>query len=162
MLQQTQVSRVWDTWLTWMQRWPGPQQLAQAETSEVLIMWGRLGYPRRALRLHETAKAVVTKHDGKLPADPELLIQLPGIGEYTAAAVGSFASHIPEVLIPATIGRVHARSFSGQGAPAPGPPPAERQLAARLLPATPSPGGKPQANTRNVAAMELGALLCPA
>src|SRR5699024_9022571 len=60
---------------------------------------GRLGYPRRALRLHETAKAVVTKHDGKLPADPELLIQLPGIGEYTAAAVASFAFQIPEVVI---------------------------------------------------------------
>ena len=147
MLQQTQVSRVWDTWLTWMQRWPGPQQLAQAETSEVLIMWGRLGYPRRALRLHETAKAVVTKHDGKLPADPELLIQLPGIGEYTAAAVASFAFQIPEVVIDTNIRRVHARIFSGQGAAAPSLTSAERQLAARLMPDTTTPEGKTQANT---------------
>src|SRR5699024_5282289 len=87
MLQQTQVSRVWDTWLTWMQRWPGPQQLAQAETSEVLIMWGRLGYPRRALRLHETAKAVGTTHDGKLPSVPVRRTPHPGSGRRMAAAL---------------------------------------------------------------------------
>src|SRR5699024_9063555 len=63
MLQQHQVSRVWDSWLAWMKRWPGPADLAEAEASDVLIMWGRLGYPRRALRLHETAKAVVTAHN---------------------------------------------------------------------------------------------------
>src|SRR5699024_12485097 len=130
MLQQAQVSRVWGTWPAWMQRWPGPRQLAQAETSEALIIWGRLGYPRRALRLHETAKAVVTNHDGKLPADPELLIQLPGIGESTAAAVASFAFQIPEVVIDTNIRRVHARIFSGQGAAAPSLTSAERQLAA--------------------------------
>ena len=162
MLQQTQVSRVWDTWLAWMQRWPGPEHLAEAETSEVLIMWGRLGYPRRALRLHETAKAVVTKHQGTLPADPELLIDLPGIGEYTAAAVASFAFQIPEVVIDTNIRRVHARIFSGQGAGAPSLTAAERQLAAQLMPDTTTPEGKTQANTWNVAAMELGALLCTA
>src|SRR5699024_10349189 len=93
---------------------------------------------------------------------PELLIQLPGIGEYTAAAVASFAFQIPEVVIDTNIRRVHARIFSGQGAAAPSLTSAERQLAARLMPDTTTPEGKTQANTWNVAAMELGALLCTA
>lgn len=162
MLQQTQVSRVWDSWLAWMQRWPGPAELAQAEAADVLIMWGRLGYPRRALRLHETAKAVVAEHHGRLPADPELLLQLPGIGEYTAAAVASFAFEIPEVVIDTNIRRVHARIFSGKGAGAPSLTAAERKLATKLMPDTSTPQGVQDANTWNVAAMELGALICTA
>ncbi|MDN6490682.1 MAG: A/G-specific adenine glycosylase, partial [Yaniella sp.] len=162
MLQQTQVSRVWDSWLAWMKRWPGPADLAEAEASDVLIMWGRLGYPRRALRLHETAKAVVTAHNGVLPADPELLLQLPGIGEYTAAAVSSFAFGIPEVVIDTNIRRVHARIFSGKGAGAPNLTAAERKLAAQLMPDTSTAQGLQDANTWNVAAMELGALICTA
>lgn len=162
MLQQTQVSRVWDAWLAWMQRWPGPADLAAAEASDVLIMWGRLGYPRRALRLHETAKAVVAEHDGQLPANPELLLKLPGIGEYTAAAVSSFAFRIPEVVIDTNIRRVHARIFSGTGAAAPSLTVAERKLATDLMPDTSTPQGVLEANTWNVAAMELGALICTA
>lgn len=162
MLQQTQVSRVWDAWLAWMKRWPGPADLAAAEASDVLIMWGRLGYPRRALRLHETAKAVVAEYHGNLPADPELLLQLPGIGEYTAAAVSSFAFEIPEVVIDTNIRRVHARIFSGAGAAAASLTVAERRLATNLLPDTSTPAGVRDANTWNVAAMELGALVCTA
>lgn len=145
-----------------MKRWPGPADLAEAEASDVLIMWGRLGYPRRALRLHETAKAVVTEHNGVLPADPELLLQLPGIGEYTAAAVSSFAFGIPEVVIDTNIRRVHARIFSGKGAGAPSLTAAERKLAAQLMPDTSTAQGLQDANTWNVAAMELGALMCTA
>lgn len=162
MLQQTQVARVWDAWLAWMQRWPSPADLAGAEASEVLIMWGRLGYPRRALRLHETAKAVTAQHNGVLPADPEALLELPGIGEYTAAAVSSFAFHIPEVVIDTNIRRVHARIFTGEGAAAPSLTSAERKFAAGLMPDTSTPEGVAQANTWNVAAMELGALICTA
>lgn len=162
MLQQTQVSRVWDAWLAWMQRWPGPAELAEASPSDVLVMWGRLGYPRRALRLHETAKAVVSEHNGQLPADPELLLALPGIGEYTAAAVSSFAFAIPEVVIDTNIRRVHARIFSGKGAGAPSLTAAERKLAASLMPDTSTPQGVDDANTWNVATMELGALVCTA
>lgn len=162
MLQQTQVARVWEPWLAWMKRWPGPAQLAAAEASEVLIMWGRLGYPRRALRLHETAKAVMERHDGQLPADPELLLALPGIGEYTAAAVSSFAFGIPEVVIDTNVRRVHARIFSGQGAAAPSLTAAERRLATQLMPNTSSADGVADANTWNVATMELGALICTA
>src|SRR5699024_3951590 len=93
---------------------------------------------------------------------PELLIQLPGIGEYTAAAVASFAFQIPEVVIDTNIRRVHARIFSGQGAAAPSLTSAERQLAARLMTDTTTPEGKTQANTWNVATMDVGALLCKA
>ena len=162
MLQQTQVARVWEPWLAWMQRWPGPAELAAAEPADVLIMWGRLGYPRRALRLHETAKAVVAHHDGVLPADPEKLLALPGIGEYTAAAVSSFAFEIPEVVIDTNVRRVHARIFTGVGAAAPSLTAAERRLAAALMPDTATPQGVAEANTWNVATMELGALICTA
>jgi A/G-specific adenine glycosylase len=162
MLQQTQVSRVWDQWLAWMQRWPGPADLAAAETSDVLIMWGRLGYPRRALRLQETAKAVVRDHNGQLPSDPDVLRQLPGIGEYTAAAVASFAFGIPEVVIDTNVRRVHARIFTGEGAAAPSLTAAERRLAKRLMPETSTERGVAEANTWNVATMELGALICTA
>src|SRR5699024_3672063 len=105
MLQQTQVSRVWEPWLAWMKRWPGPAQLAAAEPADVLIMWGRLGYPRRAIRLHETAKAVVEHHDGVLPADPEKLLVLPGIGDDTTAAESSFVLEIPEDVMYRSIRR---------------------------------------------------------
>ena len=162
MLQQTQVARVWEPWLAWMDRWPTPADLAAAEASDVLIMWGRLGYPRRALRLHETAKAVVEHHAGELPADPEKLLALPGIGEYTAAAVSSFAFGIPEVVIDTNVRRVHARIFSGQGAAAPSLTAAERKLAKDLMPNTATEQGVAEANTWNVATMELGALICTA
>ena len=162
MLQQTQVTRVWEPWLAWMHRWPGPAELAAAEPADVLIMWGRLGYPRRALRLHETAKAVVEHHDGVLPADPEKLLALPGIGEYTAAAVSSFAFGIPEVVIDTNVRRVHARIFTGDGAAAPSLTAAERRLAAALMPNTTTEHGVAEANTWNVATMELGALICTA
>src|SRR5690625_5152508 len=162
MLQQTQVARVWEPWLAWMKRWPGPTELAAAEPADVLIMWGRLGYPRRALRLHETAKAVVEHHDGVLPADPEKLLALPGIGEYTAAAVSSFAFGIPEVVIDTNIRRVHARIFTGDGAAAPSLTAAERRLAAQVMPDTSTQTGVAEANTWNVATMELGALICSA
>lgn len=162
MLQQTQVARVWHAWLAWLQRWPGPQELAAAEASDVLIMWGRLGYPRRALRLHETAKAVVADHDGTLPADPELLLQLPGVGEYTAAAVSSFAFGIPEVVIDTNVRRVHARIFAGKGVGVPSLTAAERKLATDLMPDTATSDGVTEANTWNVATMELGALICTA
>ena len=162
MLQQTQVARVWEPWLAWMKRWPTPADLAAAEPADVLIMWGRLGYPRRALRLHQTAKAVVENHAGVLPDDPEQLLALPGIGEYTAAAVSSFAFHIPEVVIDTNVRRVHARIFTGDGAAAPSLTAAERRLATALMPDTTTAQGVTDANTWNVATMELGALICSA
>ena len=92
MLQQTPVSRVLPVWRAWQERWPGPADLAAAGHDEVLRAWGRLGYPRRALRLHACAVAVVERHGGELPSDEAELRALPGVGEYTAAAVLAFAN----------------------------------------------------------------------
>ena len=86
MSQQTPVARVVPAWQEWMRRWPGPAELSQAPTAEVLRVWGRLGYPRRALRLIECARSVVEQHDGVLPDDLDALLALPGVGEYTAGA----------------------------------------------------------------------------
>src|SRR5690348_9082481 len=90
MLQQTPVARVEPIWHEWLARWPQPSDLAAAPRADVLRAWGRLGYPRRALRLHEAAKAVAAQHEGVVPADVEALESLPGVGAYTARAVAAF------------------------------------------------------------------------
>src|SRR5699024_9260106 len=91
MLQQTPVNRVRPIWEEWMQRWPAPSDLAAAPQAEVLRAWGKLGYPRRALRLHETAAAIADQHGDVVPADVDTLLALPGVGTYTARAVVAFA-----------------------------------------------------------------------
>src|SRR3954451_17119870 len=91
MLQQTPVSRVLPVWLEWQHRWPTPGALALAPSGEAVRSWARLGYPRRALRLHAAAQVCVRDHDGELPTDLDDLRALPGVGDYTAAAVASFA-----------------------------------------------------------------------
>ena len=119
MLQQTPVVRVLPRWREWLERWPTPADLAAAPTADVLTAWDRLGYPRRALRLQEAARAVVERHDGRVPADPAALRALPGIGEYTAAAVASFAFGIPETHDPVgavTLG--HPADGGAAGSPA--------------------------------------------
>ena len=91
MLQQTPVSRVLPAYQAWLARWPTPAALAADAPGEAVRQWGRLGYPRRALRLHETATIVTEKYAGELPPTREELLALPGIGAYTAAAVAVFA-----------------------------------------------------------------------
>src|SRR5699024_6414699 len=90
MLQQTPVARVLPRWQEWMRRWPTPRQAAAAPAAEILTVWGRLGYPRRALRLQAAAAAIVQHHAGEVPSGLDQLRALPGIGEYTAAAVACF------------------------------------------------------------------------
>src|SRR5699024_12629107 len=85
-LRQTPVVRVLPRWRGWMRRWPAPADLADAPTAEVLRCWDRLGYPRRALRLQECARAIVREHGGRVPRGQEALRALPGIGEDTGAA----------------------------------------------------------------------------
>ncbi|WP_067782115.1 A/G-specific adenine glycosylase [Actinomyces vulturis] len=155
MSQQTPVSRVEPMWLEWIERWPTPTDLAAASTSDVLAAWGRLGYPRRALRLHECARAIRDIYGGQLPADIELLEQLPGIGSYTAAAVASFAFHRRAVVLDTNIRRVFARFYGGAALPPPSPRASERHLAAQLL-----PEDDEDSALWNVSVMELGALLC--
>jgi A/G-specific adenine glycosylase len=91
MLQQTPVSRVLPIWPDWIARWPTASATAAASPADVLRAWGRLGYPRRAIRLHESAKIIARDFADVVPGDVETLQRLPGIGSYTAYAVACFA-----------------------------------------------------------------------
>ncbi|ATG55120.1 adenine glycosylase [Brachybacterium ginsengisoli] len=157
MLQQTPVVRVLPRWREWMERWPEPADLADAPTAEVLRCWDRLGYPRRALRLQECARAIVREHGGRVPHGEEALRALPGIGEYTAAAVTAFAHHGRAVVVDTNIRRVLARSVLGRPVPDRSYSAAERALATRSLPAE-----QGRSVAWNQAVMELGALVCTA
>lgn len=157
MLQQTPVARVLPVWQEWLERWPTPQALAQAAPGDAVRAWGRLGYPRRALRLHAAATAIATEHGGRVPSDPDTLRALPGIGAYTAAAVASFAYGVRIPVVDTNVRRVHARAVTGAAQAAPSLTAAENRLAAELLPANPA-----EAKVWNVAVMELGALVCTA
>ncbi|NJC24372.1 A/G-specific adenine glycosylase [Arthrobacter pigmenti] len=157
MLQQTPVSRVLPVWTEWMKRWPTPPDLAAAPAGDALRHWGRLGYPRRALRLHAAATAVVVRHEGEVPDRYDELLALPGVGTYTAAAVAAFAFGRRETVVDTNIRRVHARLIGGDALPAPSLTAAETRRATELLPEDEA------ASVRwNVAVMELGALVCTA
>lgn len=164
MLQQTPVVRVQPIWETWMERWPEPADLAAEPTGEVVRAWGRLGYPRRALRLHATAVHIVEHHGGQVPRTEKELLALPGVGTYTAAAVASFAFGVPTTVVDTNIRRVHARLVKGWALPEPSHTANEAALAARLMPAHPDDPVEmhPLANAWNISVMELGALICTA
>jgi A/G-specific adenine glycosylase len=157
MLQQTPVSRVLPAYEAWMSRWPTPRALAADSSGEVVRMWGKLGYPRRALRLHECAAAITSRFDGVVPSDVAALESLPGIGAYTARAVAVFAFGNRHPVVDTNVRRVLARAVNGDGAA--GPPSTRRDLAAveALLPTESA-----AAATVSIALMELGALVCTA
>lgn len=157
MLQQTPVKRVLPVHEAWLETWPTPAALAAQPTGEAVRAWGRLGYPRRALRLHAAATVIVADHGGVVPADYEDLIKLPGVGDYTAAAIASFAYGRRHVVLDTNVRRVFARAVGGVEFPATAVNRAERDLATSLLPAD-----APTAATWAVAVMELGALRCTA
>jgi len=155
MLQQTPVQRVLPQWHRWMELWPTPADLAAASLSDALREWGRLGYPRRAKRLHQCAQVIVTDHGGEVPASLNELRALPGIGEYTAAAIRAFAFKESEVVLDINIRRLYARCWSGIATPTNAPNNSERELAKNLIPV--GDDGRWAAAT-----MELGALICKA
>ena len=159
MLQQTPVARVLPEYLSWIARWPTPAALAAEPAGEAIRQWGRLGYPRRALRLHETATILVARHGGTVPADLDALRALPGIGSYTAAAVASFAFGQRHAVLDTNVRRVLARLVAGQpwAGTASSVSVAGRRLAESLLPAEPAVAAR-----WSVAVMELGALVCTA
>lgn len=157
MLQQTPVTRVLPVYAEWLARWPVPAALAAEPPGEAVRAWGRLGYPRRALRLHAAATAVVERHGGDVPSDHAELLALPGVGEYTAAAVASFAFRQRHAVLDTNVRRVLARAVSGVQYPPNATTAAERRLAQRLL-----PGDEATAARWAVAVMELGALVCTA
>ncbi|WP_380170980.1 A/G-specific adenine glycosylase [Kineococcus sp. DHX-1] len=157
MLQQTPVARVLPQWLAWMERWPTPSDLADAAPGDAVRAWDRLGYPRRALRLHAAAVALRDEHGGEVPDDHAQLLALPGIGSYTAAAVASFAFGQRYAVVDTNVRRVHARAVTGAAEPATALTAAEQRLAVALL-----PDDAPTAARWAVAVMELGALVCTA
>lgn len=162
MLQQTPVVRVLPVWERWMARWPTPADLAAEPAGEAVRAWEKLGYPRRALRLHACARELEEVHGGRVPSDLAELLALPGVGEYTAAAVSSFAFGIPATVVDTNVRRVQARAVTGQALPEPSYTRAEARLADALMPQRETQDGIREANLWNAAAMELGALICTA
>ncbi|NSC23184.1 A/G-specific adenine glycosylase [Streptomyces albus subsp. chlorinus] len=157
MLQQTPVNRVLPVYEEWMKRWPRPADLAAEAPGEAVRAWGRLGYPRRALRLHGAAKAIAERHGGEVPVEHAQLLALPGVGEYTAAAVVSFAYGKRHAVLDTNVRRVFARAVSGRQYPPNATTAAERKLARALLPEDDTTASRWAAAT-----MELGALVCTA
>ncbi len=155
MLQQTPVARVLPVYYVWLERWPTPATLAAASAGDAVRAWGRLGYPRRALRLHAAATAITNHHGGEVPSSLEELLALPGVGEYTAAAIASFAFRQHHLVLDTNVRRVFARIVSGVEHPDASLSAAERALAAALLPVE-------SAHRWAAATMELGALVCTA
>ncbi len=162
MLQQTPVARVEPIWREWMLRWPTPAALAASTQADAVRAWGRLGYPRRAQRLWECARAIVERHGGVVPGgDAALgeaeLLALPGVGDYTAAAVRAFAFGQRAVVLDTNIRRVIGRAWHGKPLPAAHLARPEREFAAALVPAAAA-----DAVAWSAGSMELGALVCAA
>jgi A/G-specific adenine glycosylase len=157
MLQQTPVQRVTPVFEEWLARWPTPAALAAATPADAVRAWGRLGYPRRALRLHACSGALVRDHGGQVPADLDALLALPGVGAYTARAVLAFAFGRRVPVVDTNVRRVIARLVEGSADA--GPPSVRRDLAAAdaLLPAEDR-----TAAALSAALMELGATVCAA
>jgi A/G-specific adenine glycosylase len=157
MLQQTPVARVLPAYEAWLTRWPDPGALAADPPGEAVRAWGRLGYPRRALNLHASARVIEDRHGGRVPAEYEELRALPGVGAYTAAAVASFAYRRRHAVLDTNVRRVLARLVSGVEYPPKSQTAAEARLAESLLPADAETAAR-----WGVAVMELGALVCTA
>ncbi|WP_460520283.1 HhH-GPD family protein [Flindersiella endophytica] len=157
MLQQTPVNRVLPAYEAWLSRWPTPAAQAADPPGEAVRQWGRLGYPRRALRLHGAATAIVERHGGQVPSDHAELLALPGIGEYTAAAVASFAFRQRHTVLDTNVRRVFARAIDGTQYPPQATTAPERRTATQLLPDEPETAAR-----WAVAVMEVGALVCTA
>jgi A/G-specific adenine glycosylase len=159
MLQQTPVSRVLPAYEAWLARWPTAAALAAATPGDAVRQWGRLGYPRRALRLHACAEVITELYGGDVPASISELRALPGVGSYTAAAVASFAFGQRHAVLDTNVRRVLSRLISGQDlSPRSSASVAETSLAESVLP----PAEERRAATWSVAVMELGALICTA
>ncbi len=159
MLQQTPVPRVIPLWLEWLERWPTPAACADAPLSEVITLWGRLGYPRRAKRLHESAQVITQQHGGELPHELDALLALPGIGDYTARAIRCFAFGYPDPVVDTNVRRVMARLERGEAEA--GPPRTVADLHAGQDALDQVEGTQRQV-TLAKGLMELGAVVCTA
>lgn len=156
MLQQTPVARVLPIWTGWVQRWPTPSATAAASAADVLRAWGKLGYPRRAKRLHECATVIAREHDDVVPDDVEILLTLPGVGGYTARAVACFAYRQRVPVVDTNVRRVVARAVHGRADAAAASSTRDHADVMELLP------DGDAAPRFSVALMELGATVCTA
>jgi A/G-specific adenine glycosylase len=152
MLQQTTVRAVAPYYARFLRRWPDVGALAAAPLADVLKAWAGLGYYARARNLHACARVVVERYGGKFPADEGELRGLPGIGDYTAAAIAAIAFDLPASPVDGNIERVVARLFAVDE-PLPAAKGALRRLARDLTP-------RRRAGDFAQAMMDLGAALC--
>jgi A/G-specific adenine glycosylase len=157
MLQQTPVNRVVPVWCEWVRRWPAPAGLAADSTADAIRAWGRLGYPRRAMRLHACATAIVERHNGLVPDQVSDLLALPGIGTYTAHAIAAFAYRQRHPVVDTNVRRVIARVVSGEPDSGSVTTAADLRLVHAQLPDDPELAAQASA-----AYMEIGAVLCTA
>jgi A/G-specific adenine glycosylase len=159
MLQQTPVHRVAGVWIAWLARWPTPSSLAAETPGTAVRAWGKLGYPRRALRLHAAATIIATQHDDEVPAEVAVLLALPGIGAYTARAVAAFGYGHRVPVVDTNVRRVVARAMHGMAEAR--PPSTSRDLSDvdGILPDWGAPSGSARFSA---ALMELGAVVCTA
>lgn len=157
MLQQTPVARVEPVWTAWTAAWPAPSTLADAPRSDVLRAWGKLGYPRRALRLHAAAVTIRDQHDDVVPSDVEALEALPGVGVYTARAVAAFGYGRRAAVVDTNVRRVVARAVHGRGDAGPARTKPDLADVDTLLPADHG-----RAAVISAGLMELGAVVCTA
>jgi A/G-specific adenine glycosylase len=156
MLQQTPVARVEPIWLDWVARWPTSSATAAASAADVLRAWGKLGYPRRAKRLHECATVIAERFDDVVPSDVETLLTLPGVGGYTARAVACFAYQQRVPVVDTNVRRVVARAVHGRAEAASSSSPRDLTDVDALLP------NDADAPRFSAALMELGATVCTA
>jgi len=156
MLQQTPVSRVLPIWRDWIVRWPTASATAAASAADVVRAWGKLGYPRRAKRLHECATVIARDYGDVVPDDVEVLLTLPGVGSYTARAVACFAYQQPVPVVDTNVRRVVARVVHGRADAAAASTVRDHADASALLPDDGS------AHRFSAALMELGATVCTA
>ena len=154
MLQQTRVETVIPYFERFLARFPDPQTLAEATEDEVMSLWSGLGYYRRARSLHKGARAVVERFGGQVPKAAADRLSLPGVGRYTAGAIGSIAFGLKEPLVDGNVGRVFTRLFAIET------PMGDRSTEKRLWALADQWVEGPRPGDLNQALMELGATLC--
>lgn len=157
MLQQTQVDRVLPRLEAWLERWPSPDALAGDSPAEAVRMWDRLGYPRRAMWLHQAAVEITERHAGIVPSNVDTLLALKGVGPYTARAIAAFAYAVREPVVDTNTRRVIARAIDGLAAAGMPNERVDLPAMAALL-----PDDAASAQAFNAGIMELGAIVCTA
>lgn len=156
MLQQTQASRVAELLPAFISAFPTINHLAAASNGDVILLWKGLGYNSRALRLRDAARAIAEHHGGVIPAQPDVLRSLPGVGAYTSAAIACFAYNAWTVVLDVNVRRVYSRWLRAQATTADVASEKELvDLAERVIP-------RDAPSTWHHAVMDLGAKICTA